>query len=1085
MPVPNPFASLTSFLSENLPKVYVDNITLDHQGGKITSEVRYVVENKLQNAAQGDVWLSTMPSSAIMKYVSLLIMSTTNKKIADEVMKTQSIAIPDKYEPTSEWQMTIVPVSEGIATKPFVDADTTSVVPLFNKKTFIHDNKDPKYLYCFIFAQLDIGPLFAQFGLGNFGKQLIKGGIADMASWKLQAGEKIIEGGKVVSASEAFTTTDGDPWYGDITYIDEKWWGTEKSSLRELIKIVVPNSKVQDFRTTETLRKFTFNNNTQESYIDALYGKFLLTNDKLEPTHAWSYFTDLHASIDMEGSRHLYWFFNMRKFLQDNSVYAGLLQGVSDAELTKYLTGSRIRNLKLWRVRRRPITALNKVGNWSEMSVPYDMEEPPELVVEAAENETKSLIPKTTSVNGNIVWEPYNVENNKNGLRMFAALDKEIAGYTTGYYAYEVEVIVEDATKKNIFNKFKNLGFVRRQAEKYLTMGEQGESGYDPLKRHLVDNYDFVTGRFTETFAKKITKELGEYFWNNMINEYLNMIQTLADISSKSPSIDEDALKAYLNNILDPSTANPDTVRVFLNLLEILQGEIESVVNTGKNSLIEEGTIYNENVDADGAAGGGTSNYMLHTNFLFPQVIDVDGAQEMSGLVYMGSKIDDEGVITEDKYKLKVAEEIQKYFKDPGKSLDMSINGASIVPGDNIDDTAFSYITPEEAMDVLKKKIPFKNLDGGIDPIPVDHKAMSGVLKQMQSKQTKKHSPAIPYAKDLKAKDKVNLHMTDILESKGITVQVFKPHVAKNLEDNSKIANVSKNHGKPSINPEVAKTNNYGKQEISEEVSKVMNSVSVQVKEHTMPGSLKSQNFSNIKDALDLSKSENLYNTLKQHVPTGGKAKATIPHNTFGGIILTEVAKNNNKLDDAQKALASLPIPWKALAIGSVEPGSVQHDWKSVPSENINKDVKYGDAFTVLVDMIMKVQILTGFKKDQEGIFGSQMKAPEWKMLEPSILKQLPAGDYLCRLDPWAAWMNKSDITIYDSYFLYRKISGNGVSIADYVAIKEKPVFNKAQINKAQNDVKNSKVQSTLKGLKTSHNYGNKFKEGTIITVKK
>ena len=483
---------------------------------------------------------------------------------------------------------------------------------------------------------------------------------------------------------EAFAHLKGQLWLGSAHKSGDRYMvGNEHVEALHpyLDYVIVPSTRIQDFRQVETTKKQLLNfNPITNSVFGGNYTDFR-SNTAAANFDDLGTFSNLISSIGPDGRIKLFFSIDWGKLIKKNCAVPALLDkaAVFDQDIIKELIQNKVISLKIFRERIGVQNAA--VSDWAR-----------ELVYDAYPNMyyfklTGPQYPGDVPLVSSLVSISFDTDlhNFKGAIKNYSFTDYEIEKISEGKFKYSVEIEFHDPTV-DYFTSFlvkaeKALSILK----KYVALGVNQRIPDDPTRGY----FNSYLGKFNKKFvveAKKlgfnITPSIPEELEVAMKGFQFIMqsmrTKSLADINTEGDSNGMPKLSwaPAIRNMLNPDNASPDSITTVFEIFDTLTSQVKSFIEsfasvkipktgTGKDV---DGNIVMQNFTKM-PIGSATPEKKISVKYNFDDLSEiVDATQMEAGQDFFGDvdtlSPNDIGLklIDYDRYNDKSTDEDSKYF---------------------------------------------------------------------------------------------------------------------------------------------------------------------------------------------------------------------------------------------------------------------------------------------------------------------------------------------------------------------------------------------------------------------------------------
>ena len=443
--------------------------------------------------------------------------------------------------------------------------------------TFKVDKIEPEHLAYLVAATFDVQAIINDYDLDPTDAPHMNG--------KVHL-DVVVDNGRTVS--EAFLNYDkyGKVWAGK-TYRTETgvlmsgWPGASNSM--PLTKRRVANSKIQDFRNFDRLKRYSIDTTPATSILNSslMTDEMKKFNRHAPPMKEMSYFSPLSLTKDESENVHFFFSIDAGKILRQKTRYGHLF---SEEMLGAALDRIKIISMKVFRRRVKKQDALNRLGMSVESEIVFDNNEPPALLAITGEKRPGQM----TEVGNFREINIHVPERGFGAVRHFTGTDTTMQGLTTGHYRYEVEMEILDDTAKFFQDKVTNLVRARNNFKEWNNLCQRLEN-YDPASNKFKKGFrdsppeEFIGGG---RFPGKVGRALATYIesYNYLRKEgAANMLTTSGNRNNPSDLFE-------LTKLSVPRSGTPRSVESVLNLFENLVSTYSNIVGYSMGEAIARGS---------------------------------------------------------------------------------------------------------------------------------------------------------------------------------------------------------------------------------------------------------------------------------------------------------------------------------------------------------------------------------------------------------------------------------------------------------------------------------------------------------------
>jgi hypothetical protein len=1026
-------------LSGILPRVNIDKITLTSPDENILNiSLDLTIKETLDDSFFGS-WFEDIN---INKYILIDVVQSTDASITEalsysndmiqlcNIRRQKQINIKDTRTKALAYITNNTKVSSLL--KLLEDGTKTQTLSINNTKNKITDytaytnndgdkiyevpykvefsiDKQPEHLAYFAVCSIDLDALCADLKIDY-----------DIAESFEENGrvisEIVINESAVVSESFIYADKNGVVWSGPVHQNDQQIWRSgddETPDSISLDRIVVTNTKVQDFRRFNRIERLMvdFNDNEKYSLLSQKEGENItkIQSTDYKPERYSSEFTELFSSTDANGNAKFLFGVNFINVLKNYSKFSKLLDTNNDTFKEESIRETRILDLKLFR---------RRIKNASQK--PYEKinpEEPDELILQTKDISWRNFVDINNKI-ASIKEVDILTQNSSNFIRFFTGVDKSFIQLTDGIYQYYIEFEIEDGISDFVRTKLQEL-----ETAKQLLVEYYNRISKPTMKKFIAENsnphidspseysqnslvmdygYDIVSNKLSPQLVSKLIREYGSFTspsapWNacNIIFSYI------LDIFSAEISTDEDRKKISdsLFEMLNPNATNPQIVQRTIEMFEYF------ITNISKTFDISLDTI---NLSGPTSTSSSKPVKSFKVTKIFDSVADTSIIKSF-GIDYLSNTISqpsgDDGLLTITSIGMerRIQNEISKYFttQDPNISFPSAL--------DNSDSIKYSYLSPTR----------------------IDFPGKSTILTRLSSSQDDSRARNIDYFFQDNSFTKAVSLQADILNFKLDVTGKNRFLIENSKEDTQQQLTPARRRGVASLQQKVA--SNKMKEVFAEYSSTTFQKYSVSA-DRNVPGSVNDTALINFMSSISA-------DALRTKQASGYKRRSTgsgfVPNyveddyiKKLSSVVTTNTTISNNLVTGfrrvfPQQFLGNIPIQLRAIIF---RPQELQSDIRTSitntdNSYKINTENKARNYF--YFEMLTEIQYLESFGTNEAG--EESTITPRWRTLTKQFIDGLQRQkEILCRIRSFSNQNIgiKSNTEVeercYDKYFILR-----------------------------------------------------------------
>ncbi len=985
---------------------------------------------------------------------SLLDVNTVSKVFELIKNKTSSKTITT-IKQTNNNNLGLLRVQENIDD----DGNKTHLVSYTVK--FIINNENPEHLSYFIVSSFDIKQLAADYNLEYDTLSL------DKMNGKVVS-EVVIDEGNIVSKSYIFYDNSGKFWTGPVHLNENGKWRSRSKETEDsidLIRDVVSNNKIQDFRNVKDIQRLQFDFsgvNSKMGVSSVKNGNSQKTSSKTTP----EYFSDLGITSNKDGDAKFFFSINFEKLIMEKTIYGGLVKKAGSRFINELIQETKIRQMSVVRRRVKQTSSVSPLGVIKNLE-PFDVNEPEETIVLSGEKDHKRFVEKNTK-KGSLRELSLILDSEKNMVRSFTGMDKTTSDLTDGYYQYAIDLEIEDNSVDFFLGKIQDLMDAKTVLEAYyneaskVSMSNFLAEVQNPHIKHPSEkaatsgktsgNFDIDSNSFTQNFSKTMEEKYsGPNFknapWISPILVFADVLDIFTDafVSSK----DKQEVLNSLFIFTSPKTGNPsginNVIRLMNNLITTLQA-LAGTTESGNYKKASSSSTRQSTSRNSKNSSKRTFKERKYFNSIFDSNI-VKGA----ALDYLSSGHDNTTnenglrVITAKNYLERVREETLRLFKTEEPNINIKNGSNEITSNDNISNTSYTFLTParidfpQHSISLLGNTNAKTSIEGKIKRIPshIDDGEVSRKNKivEIYSKillQNLSPSPIVlhkedkekneiednqsniedMFAKMLSANGSVTIHPieVEVVSDKETGTSIIKPIKTIKMEQSDNLSETPDKHQDSILtlkNKDIER-DNAGKITFGLALAKGLSKNGSQNKKLI---DQRKPNITISKPIFTESKKIDLVSSLLvKNMTVSVDQKTSTKHISGLNKIITE------------EKIKELPNQIKAVILSSGTSGVVRAE-KITPSSNNTTDNLTSDVENKFqFEMLKKIERLVGFEKNETGEV--LIKQPKWISLTKKDFDNLYGKEIVCRMVDYenqdiGLFKNKGIMMDnYDNYFI-------------------------------------------------------------------
>lgn len=830
--------------------------------------------------------------------------------------------------------------------------------------------------------------------------------------------EIVINESAVVSESFIYADKNGVVWSGPVHQNGEGVWRSgddETPDSISLDRIVVTNTKVQDFRRFNTIERLILDfNNEQNSLLSQKQAENITKIQTVDykPEGYSAEFTELFSSTDANGNAKFLFGVNFINVLKNYSKFSKLLDTINDTFKDSIKKEIRILDLKLFR---------RRIKNASQK--PYEKlnpEESDEVILQTKDVSSGNFL-DVNNQNASIREVNILTQSSNNFIRFFTGTDKSFKNLTDGVYQYYIEFEIEDGISDFVRIKLQEL-----EQAKQLLVEYYNKISKPTMKKFIAENsnphidspseysqnslvmdygYDIVSNKLSPQLVSKLTKEYGGFTSPSAPWNVCNIIfSSILDIFSAEINTDEDRENVVktIDQMLNPNSTNPQTVQRTIQMFEYLASSISKTFDISLDTINLSGPV--STVSSKPSKSFKVTK--IFDSFADTSIIKSFGIDYLSNTTSQPS--DDDGLlaITSIDMERRIQNEISKYFT----TQDPNITFANA--NDNPDSIKYSYLSPTR----------------------IDFPGKSTILTRLSSSQEENKSRNLDYFFQDNSFTKAVSLQADILNFKLDVTGKNRFLIENSKEESQRQLTPVRRRGVTSLQQKVV--SNKMKEVFAEYSSTTFQKYSVSA-DRNVPGNINDTALINFMSSLSA-------DALRAKQTSGYRRRSTgsgfVPNyveddyiQKLSAIVTTNISVRNNLVTGfrtvfQQELLGNIPVQLRAIIF---RPQELQSDIRtSITNTNnsykINTENKARNYF--YFEMLTEIQYLESFETNEAG--EESTITPRWRTLTKQFVDSLPRQkEILCRIRSFSNQNIgiKSNTEVeercYDKYFTLRTTS--------------------------------------------------------------
>lgn len=445
---------------------------------------------------------------------------------------------------------------------------------------------DPKHLAYFFMSVFDIQKLSQEY---NLQYPLLSA----LETTRISS-EIVINQGQASTETYAYLLENGDIWTGEQHRLANGTYRTgaqETADSVNLVRIRVPNSKLQDFRNIKEINKLQFDFRRVNQYFQKLKN---VNSSPPKPRDTKNLFGNIQLTRDIDRNSNFIFDINFKDMVIANSMFSEMIRSYDSRIADELVSNAQIKFLRIFR--RRVKETFSQTNRFTDQAgyVPFQEDEIEETIISLAQLQGADSL---SEIDQEEVYLRENLGIAFPDIRTIECTDRSMTYVTDGIYQYGVELEVSDPTYPFLEQKLSNLRKVKDQAEKYLQEASKlsiskyflevadphikSRSEKDLLFTQLEGNYDPLTNSFTKTFIKKM-KQVHQNArlapWVLVPSVYADVLELFVE------DLDSVFLAKELMKMMSPISGNPSGIIATIKLLDTLIFTLSSVLGIVENT---------------------------------------------------------------------------------------------------------------------------------------------------------------------------------------------------------------------------------------------------------------------------------------------------------------------------------------------------------------------------------------------------------------------------------------------------------------------------------------------------------------------
>lgn len=606
-------------------------------------------------------------------------------------------------------EISVNDTSKDITDYPsYLNSEGNRVYEISYKTSFNLTTLNPEHLSYFVVSSLDIQSMCEDYRIDY---ETIKNDIEEIGR---VYSEIVINNSNVSSESYIYTDQNNVVWYGPVHQDAQGLFKSgNEDSINSIVlnRVVVQNSKIQDFRNFEEIQKriFDFNNiGTSESGASISLEQQLNKVTKIQglehkPENHKPKFTNLFISRDFQSNVKFLFGIDFKNIIKENSKF-GILVDNGEEALERLLKNVKILDLKI--IRRRVKNNFNLSNSSAKYEYEkFDIEQPDEIILQTSDNKFSQEITFLSVNNRKASIRETNLAftNPYSNMRYFTGVDKTLSQVTDGIYQYYIELQIEDKITDYLNNQVNRLEEVKNSILEYYaranspTMRKFFIEVQDPhiqsLKESSTQNdffdygYDIISNKFSPQLVNRLKRnvnrpwEIAPFIFSEVLSIFSK------NQSAENNQVMQNALATFLN----PDSANPSSILKTIEIFEYLINSISRMI----------GRTVDNNSSSPSRTGGSKINKTFKITNFFNETVN-SNLLESYGVEYLSTsfRTNNDGLtsITYDSFYRRISSEMLKFFKTENPVINFGSEDRSVQL------IKYSFLTPVR-LDFFKNSI--------------------------------------------------------------------------------------------------------------------------------------------------------------------------------------------------------------------------------------------------------------------------------------------------------------------------------------------------------------------------------------------
>ncbi|MAF24194.1 hypothetical protein CL634_01205 [bacterium] len=491
--------------------------------------------------------------------------------------------------------------------------------------------------------------------------------------------------------NEAFNHLKGQLWLGGVHKHNNRYMAGNNHMTQlhpYLDYIMVPNTRIHDFRQVATIQKQIMNFNPMTEAVFGGNGTDLRStkNNAASSFDNPAIFSNLISSIDSAGRTKLFFSVDWGRLIKKHGAVPALLDKLVSSNTIPgaldQIFGEAPLSIRVFRERQ---TTSNKAINRADKELIYDgYPEPSYATPRSFPLAVSTLLADIELGQG---------FSAKGWLRHYTFTDWDVGKITSGVYKYSIEIVIKDPTLNFLIGRLNEKLIPATDVLKLYTLLANGSAtaGSGKLEGTATTSYyNSYLGEFEEGFkveAKvygfgsgvnaplpvKITDAVTDIKFLTSVMRSRN-VSPHAGVQDENSNIDSLDWSSLLKGMLNPSTASPDSIVTVYNIFNTLTGQLRNFIQSFAIAKLPktDTTGGDPNLKNLTKTPGGTPQRKIKIEHTFEDSVNtmyMDGAYDFFGS--LADSWNGQGLkrISYEKYLERSQDEHGKYFKPTTENI--------------------------------------------------------------------------------------------------------------------------------------------------------------------------------------------------------------------------------------------------------------------------------------------------------------------------------------------------------------------------------------------------------------------------------